>query len=160
MSALLTGGSAGRLSRRLITDEQTCVFARTGRDRQRDGTVFWAAAAIRPGADSAKVEASVVREVERLAAEPIEGEELDRTRRQLEVALLLGRQSAGDIGQVLGTAQMVAGDWQDADRQLARLRALTPADIQQAAVRALAAPRRAVVWLTAAAPAAGKGAGR
>lgn len=160
MSALLTGGSAGRLSRRLITDEQTCVFARTGRDRQRDGTMFWAAAAMRPGADSSKVEGSLVSEIERLAAEPVAGEELDRTRRQLEIALLLGRQSAGDRGQVLGTAQMVAGDWREADRQLERLRALTPADIQQAAVRALAAPRRTVVWLTAAPAAGGRGAGR
>lgn len=161
MSALLTGGPGGRLSRRLIADEKTCLFARTGRDRQRDGTVFWAAAAIRPGADSLAVERSLVGEIERLAGEPIGGEELDRTRRQLEVGLLLGRQTAGDRGQVVGTAQMVAGDWQDADRQLKRLRALTPADVQQAAARALAAPRRTVVWLSAAAPdAGGTGGGR
>ncbi len=151
MSALLTSGPAARLSRRLIADEQTCLFARTGRDRQRDGTMFWAAAAIRPGADSSAVEASLVGEIERLAREPIVGEELDQTRRQLEVALLLGRQTAGDRGQALGTAQMVAGDWHDAERQLERLRAVTPADVQQAAARALTAPRRTVVWLSAAA---------
>lgn len=160
ISALLTGGPAGRLSHRLIAAEGTCVFARTGRDRQRDGTMFWAAAAIRPGADSSAVEASLVSEVERLAAEPIAGEELDRTRRQLEVAMLLGRQSAGDRGQVLGTAQMVAGDWREADRQLERLRGLTPADVQQAAARVLTGPRRTVVWLSAARPDAGDGAGR
>lgn len=161
MSALLTGGPGGRLSRRLIVDEQSCLFARTGRDRQRDGTVFWAAAAIRPGADTLAVERSLVGEIERLAAEPIAGEALDRTRRQVEVAMLLGRQTAGDRGQVVGTAQMVAGDWQDAERQLQRLRALTPADVQQAAARVLTAPRRTVVWMGAAAAApGGTGGGR
>jgi len=160
MTALLTGGQGGRLSRRLIADEKTCLFARTGRDRQRDGTMFWAAAAIRPGADTLAVERSLVGEIERLASEPIGGEELDRTRRQLEVALLLGRQTAGDRGQAAGTAQMVAGDWQDADRQLQRLRALTPADVQQAAARALGASRRTVVWLSATPDAAGAGGGR
>lgn len=161
MSALLTGGPGGRLSRRLIADERTCLFARAGRDRQRDGTVFWAAAAIRPGADTLAVERSLVGEIERLAGEPVSGEELDRTRRQVEVAVLLGRQTAGDRGQMLGTSQMVAGDWQDAERQLQRLRALTPADVQQAAARALAAPRRTVVWLSAAEPeAGGTGGGR
>ena len=85
-----------------------------------------------------------------LAGEPIGGEELDRARRQLELAILLGRQSARDRGQALGTAQMIAGDWHDADRQLERLRALTPADVQQAAARTLAAARRTVVWSTAA----------
>ena len=150
LSTLLSGGPSGRLTGRLVGREKTCQFARTGRDRQRDATVFWAAAAVRPGVDSSAVEGSLVAEVEKLAGGPIGDEELDRARRQLEVSTLLVRQSARDRGQALGTAQMVAGDWRDADRQLERLRALTPADVQQAAARTLAAARRTVVWSTAA----------
>jgi len=150
LSTLLSGGSSGRLTGRLVTAEKTCLFARTGRDRQRDATMFWAAAAVRPGSDSSAVEGSLVGEVEKLAGEPIGGEELDRARRQVEVAMLLGRQSARDRGQALGTAQMISGDWHDADRHLERLRALTPADVQKAAARTLTAARRTVVWSTAA----------
>jgi len=160
LSALLSGGPSARLLARLVLGEQTCLFARTGRDRQRDATVFWAAAALRPGSDSSAVEGILVGEVEKLAGEPIGGEELDRARRQLELAILLGRQSARDRGQALGTAQMIAGDWRDADQQLERLRALTPADVQQAAARTLAAARRTVVWSTAAAPGAAETGGR
>lgn len=154
ISALLSAGSGARLTHRLVDQEKTCLLSRTGRDRQRDATLFWAAAAANPGGDSAQVERSLVDEVEKLAAEPVGGEELDRARRQLEVALLLGRQSAGDRGQVLGTAQMIAGDWRDADLQLERLRALTPADVQRAAARTFAAAQRTVVWVAAAAPGA------
>jgi zinc protease len=160
VSALLSGGRSARLFGRLVAGDQTCLFARTGRDRQRDATVFWAAAAVRPGSDSSAVEGSLVSEIEKLAGEPVGGEELDRARRYLELAMLLGRQSAGDRGQTLGTAQMVAGDWRDADRQLERLRALTPADVQQAAARTLAAARRTVVWSTASASGSGETGGR
>jgi len=150
LSTLLSGGPSGRLTGRLVAGEQTCLFARTGCERQRDATMFWATAALRPGSDSSAVEGSLVAEIEKLAGEPIGGEEMDRVRRQAEVAMLFGRESARDRGQALGTAQMIAGDWHDADRQLERLRALTPAQVQQAAARTLAAARRTVVWSTAA----------
>ena len=160
LSALLSGGAGGRPSHRLVEVEQSCLLTRTGHDRRRGATMFWAAAALRPGGDSSAVERSLVNGIERLAGEPVSGEELDRARRQLEVALLIGRQSAGDRGQVLGTAQMIAGDWRDADQQLDRLRALTPADLQRAAARTLVAVRRTVVWVSATAPGAGDPAGR
>lgn len=159
MSALLSGGPASRLTRRLVNEEQTCLFARAASDRQRDATLFWAAVAVRPGADSAAVEKSLVGEVERLAGEPIPGDELDRARKQLEMALLTERQTAADRGQAMGAAQMIAGDWRDADRQFARLRTLTPGDLQQAAARTLTSSRRAVVWLSAAPAGADPGAG-
>ncbi len=150
LSALLSRGPAARLQQRLVAGEGTCLFAQTGRDGRRDGTMFWAAAAVRPGSDTLAVERALVGEIEKLASEPVSGEELDRARRRLEVALLLGRETARDRGQTLGTSQMTAGDWREADRQLERIRTLTPAALQQAAARTLTARRRTVVWMSAA----------
>lgn len=158
LSTLLSRGPAARLNQRLVGGEQLGLFAQTGRDGRRDATMFWAAAAARSAGDTAAVERRLVGEIETLATEPVSGEELDRARRQLEVALLLGRQSTRDRGQALGTSQMIAGDWHDAARQLERLRSLTPADLQQAAARTLIAARRTVVWMTpATAGATGQG---
>jgi zinc protease len=148
LSVLLSAKSAGRLNRRLVSGDQASRFAQTGRDGRRDGTMFWAAAAPRSERDTAAFERALVGEIEKLATEPVSGEELDRARRQLEVALLLGRQTARDRGQALGTSQIITGDWSSADRQLERLRALTPADLQQAAARILTPARRTVVWMT------------
>jgi len=150
MAGVLSGGPTSRLPRNVVADQQACLFARASSDRQREATLFWVAAALRPGADSAAVEKKVIAEIERLAAEPIPGEELDRARKQLEVGLFVSRESSLDRGQALGVAQMIAGDWQDVHRELERLRTLTPADVQQAAARTLTAARRTVVWLRAA----------
>jgi zinc protease len=154
LSAVLSNGPESRLARRFASGRPAAYFARTGRDAQRDATMFWAAAA--PAADTTAVEGALVGEIEKLAAEPVSGEELDRARRQLEVALLFGRQTTRDRSQALGTAAMVGGDWRLAERRLERLRALTPEDLKAAAARTLTAARRTVVWLTAN-PGAGPG---
>ncbi len=158
LSTLLSRGSAARLNQRLMSGELPGLFAQTGRDGRRDATMFWAAAAARSLDDTAAVEHRLVDEIEQLGTQPVSGEELDRARRQLEVALLFDRQTARDRGQALGTSQMITGDWHDADRQLERLRSLTPTDLQQAAARTLTAVRRTVVWMISpTAGAAGRG---
>jgi len=148
LSELLSRGSAGRLQQRLVAGKQSCLFAQSGRDARRDGTMFWAAAAVRPGGDTLAVERDLIGEIEKLASEPVSGEELDRARRHLELALLLGRETARDRAQALGVAQMTFGDWREADRLPERIRALTPVALQQAAARTLTAARRTVVWMT------------
>jgi zinc protease len=148
LSTLLSRGPAARLNRQLVGGELLGLFVQTGRDNRHDATLFWAAAAARSLGDTATVEHRLVGEIEQLATQPVSGEELDRARRQLEVALLFGRQTARDRGQALGISEMIAGDWHDAERQLERLRSLTPADLQQAAARTLTSDRRTVVWMT------------
>jgi zinc protease len=157
MAGVLSGGPESRLPRRVVGDQQMCLFARASRDRQRDAMLFWAMAAMRPGADSAAVEKNLIGEIERLAQEPIPGEELDRARKQLEISLFLSRESSTDRAQAIGTAQMISGDWRDDARELEHLRAMTPADVQKVAARTLTAARRTVVWLGAARGGAGGG---
>ena len=160
LSALLSRGTASRLGTTQADGGVPGLFAQTGRDARRDATMFWAASAARSAGDTTAVERWMVGEIERLASEPVSSEELDRARRRLEVGLLLGRQSAHDRGQALGQAQALTGDWNDAQRQLARLRALTPADVQEAAARTLTSTRRVVVWLTPGTSEAGEAGGR
>ena len=148
LDVLATLLSGERLPGRLGSGKTASLFARAARDGQRDATVFWAAAAPQPGSDTAAVESALVAEVEKLASDPVSGEELDRARRQIQVSLLFGRQGTRDRGQAMGTAAIVSGDWREADRRLEQLRALTPDHLQRAAARTLLAARRTVVWLT------------
>jgi zinc protease len=157
LSTLLSRGPAARLNQRLVGGDRPGLFAQTGRDVRLDATMFWAAAAARSAGDTAAVERRLVGEIEGLATEPVSDEELDRARRQLEVALLLERQSARDRGQALGRSQMLTGDWNDVSRHLDRLRTLTPADLQKAAARTLTAARRTVVWMAPATAGVGRG---
>jgi zinc protease len=157
ISALLSRGSGARLNQWPEGGEPVTRFAQSGRDGRRDATIFWAAAVGRSVDDTAAVERHVIGQVEKLATEPVSGEDLDRARHQVEVTLLFGRQSAHDRGVALGTAEMLTGDWHDADRQLERVRSLTPADLMAAAARTLVAARRTVVWMLPANAAAAGG---
>lgn len=159
ISALMSRGPTARLNR-WPGDEPLTRFSQTGRDGRHDGSIFWVAAAARSAADTAAVEARLLGEIEGMAREPVGGEELDRARRQLELSIMFGRQTARERGLTLGTSQMLTGDWHDADRQLERLRSLTPADLQQAAARTFTAGRRTVVWMVPAVSGAGGPGGR
>jgi zinc protease len=147
ISTLLTRGASARLGRRRTAEDTIGLFAQTGRDQRRETNLFWAASAARSAADSTAIEHWLVGEVERMATEPVSGEDLDRARRQLSLALLMQRQTTRDRGQALGTSAMAGGDWGEADRHLKRLESLTPADLQAAAARTLVAAHRTVVWI-------------
>jgi zinc protease len=147
IASLLTQGPLARLEQRLVAGDGRCVLTQAGRDERRDATMFWTLAALQPGADSASVERDLLAEIDALVSAPVSGAELDRARRRVELALEFGRERPRDRGQVLGASQLVAGDPGAADRALERLRALTPADLQQAAARTFTAARRTVVWI-------------
>ncbi|MBI1795718.1 MAG: insulinase family protein [Candidatus Eisenbacteria bacterium] len=152
IASLIAQGPLARLYQRLVAGAGRCVLVDAGRDGRRDATMFWTIAALEPGADSASVERDLLAEMDALGATPVGGDEMDRVRRRASLAMLFGRQTASDRGQALGTAQMIAGDAGEADRAIERLRALAPADLQQAAARTFTAARRTVVWIR---PAAG-----
>lgn len=153
LTAVIARGPSARLQQAVGRDRS--VFTDAGRDTRRDGTMLWALAALTPGADSAAVERDLIAAIEALATGPLDRDELDRARRRLEIGMLLGSQTARDRGQALGTAQLVSGDWRAADARLARVRALTPAELQQLAARTLTAARRTITWIV---PARGGGA--
>lgn len=162
LGRVLSSGPSARLARGLGSGGETnTVFAQGGYDGRADAGVFYAFAASAPDADTAKVENDLIWTVEHLGDEPVSPDELDRARRQAEIGILLGWQTAHGRAQSLGEAQLVEGDYQKAWQRLERMRALKPEDLQRAAARVLKPDARCVVWMTharnAAPPAAGGG---
>ncbi|MBI5709027.1 MAG: insulinase family protein [Candidatus Eisenbacteria bacterium] len=147
LARIAFNGPSSRLNRALVSGgKQSCLLVQGGLDGRKDAQLLYAVAALRPGADSARVERDLVGEVEKLAGEPVSDEELDRARRQEEIGTLFSWQTARGRAEALGTAQLVDGDWRAAGERLERLRRLTPADLQRAAGRVLQAAGRSVVW--------------
>jgi predicted Zn-dependent peptidase len=153
LSRILTGGPASRLQSALTAEPLRCLSVQGALDSRRDAGLLYALAALRPGADSAAVERTLVDEVEKLAREPVGEEELDRVRRQEEIGTLLAWQTARGAAEALGSALLVDGDWHAAALRLERVRQLTPSDLQRAAARVLVATGRNVLWAVPAAPA-------
>lgn len=152
LSRALAGGESARLSRALVSEKASCRFVQGGLDSRLDGGLLYVIAALAPGADTTQVEQDLLAEVQRLAREPLSGQELDGVRNPVEVGAWFNRQTARGRAQALGLARLVDGE-QDEGARLERLRALTPADLAQAAQRTFTDANRSVVWMAPARPA-------
>lgn len=85
------------------------------------------------GANLATACEVIARELERIAAEPVSADDLDRAREQLKGRLLIGLESHGARMQRVGRAILGETDLLDIDEILARLDAVTPEAIGELA---------------------------
>jgi len=147
LTALLTRANDAPLARALIVDRPLCVSVQGDVDSRHEGSMFYLSALVAPDADSAEVEEYFFRELGRLLVEPVREADLERARRQTELALWLGLQTPRDRGQAIGASALLAGDPNNMGTVAERLRGVSAADIQRVA-HALDPARRIVVWLT------------
>ena len=140
-------GSGHRLERELVQKQRLCLLTQGDLDSRREGGLLFAIAAARPGADTAAVESALLNEVEKLAGEPLQPEELEGAKRQAEAELLMGWQTTRGFAQSLGAARLLDGDVTILERRLAQLRALSAEDVSRVAARVLTPRNRALVWL-------------
>jgi zinc protease len=146
LAHLLTEGANPRLERALVTAEGPFVQTQGNFERRSDACVFVVAAAVKGAIDTAAVESQLTHEVERWASEPLTAADLEPAQRTVEAELLSVAQTPAGRAETLASAQILDGDWRAWEQRVARVRALTPADVQRAASRALVAAHRAIVW--------------
>jgi len=77
--------------------------------------------------------AAVAAEVERLRAEPVTRDELERARANFLATEHFERESVSGIARKLGSFHVLGGDWRSEERYLATVRGATPADLQRVA---------------------------
>ncbi|HEY2954411.1 MAG TPA: pitrilysin family protein [Candidatus Eisenbacteria bacterium] len=158
LSRLLATGSQSRLRQELLRSPAACLAVEGGFDARREASLLYATAIVRPDADSADVENRLLAESHKLAFLAADGPEVDRAKRETELALMMSWETVRARGQSLGIAAAAFGDSRLLEEQLRSLRELTPDDIQRIAAEVLKPERRSVVWLVPGA--AGKGAAR
>jgi zinc protease len=142
---LATGGSS-RLQAALGADPLRCVAVQGAFDTRRDGGLLYAFAMARPGSDTAAVERAAFAEAERLGREPVGADELERARRQEEMAIVTGWQTVRGRADALGQALLLDGDHDAAAARLERIRTLGPEELRAAAARWLTPANRCVLW--------------
>jgi len=147
LARVLASGPGSRLVRETAGADSDLLFAKAAYEGRREGGLFYAFGALKPGADSAAVEQALAARIEKLATTPVEDEELERAKRQAESATLFGWQNVHGRGTALGTAQLVEGDFRATWSRLEHIRKLSAADVQRAAARVLKGETRSAVWL-------------
>jgi zinc protease len=133
LAAILTDGKSARLYKRLVYDEQVAAFTIAGNDAQLLSGDLMVRIRARPEVDLDRIEAAVDEEVAKLAAAPPSREELDRVINGLLTGFVGQLESVQNKADRLNDYLYYAGNAGYADQDLARYRALTPADIQRVA---------------------------
>ena len=135
LSVVLSGGRASRLYQRLARDERLALDA--GGDYSRlgvDPDAFTFYASVLPEKTADDVERALMAEVERLRAELVSDEELQRAKNQIEASYLFGQDPIQTRAGTLARYELCRS-WRLRDEYLPGIRAVTREDLRRAAQR-------------------------
>jgi len=144
-SLVLSGGRSSRLYRRLVYDEQQALGAQGGYWELQQGGLFYAFASVRPDGDVNEVERSFMAEIARLRSQPVPPAELAKAKRQIEVDLLSGMETASEMASRIAGEYVNFGRIRSIDERLRAYRAVTAEDVQRVAQTYLRDEKRSVV---------------
>jgi len=144
-SEILSGGRSSRVYRRLVYDDQIALSANSAYSEFAMAGIFGAYASVRPGASIDRVEAVFEEEIARLRDEPVSAEELDKAKRQIEVAMIHELTKNEDIAGRIGYDVTILGKIRPLEDQLAAIWAVDADDVQRVARTYLSDSGRNVV---------------
>jgi len=135
ISSLLSEGRSSRLYRGLVRDRKvaTQVAGFPGLPGQKYPGLFIFFAMTAPGRTNQEVEKAIEEELGRLIKEPVSKEELDGVKRRARASLLRELDDNLGLAIQLSSMQALTGDWRNLFRQLDKINAVTPEDIQRVA---------------------------
>jgi len=144
LATIFGGGESSRLYRRLVTDDHVAVEALAGPYNLERGGAFAAGAVLSPvGGDTKQALAAVRSELEKLRAEGVTDQELEKARNQAVSELVLGAETVNGKAGLIGQAAVLGAGLDELNGRLERLRHLTREDLQKAA-RAYLDPQHAL----------------
>ncbi|HEU0013640.1 MAG TPA: pitrilysin family protein [Longimicrobium sp.] len=133
MSDILASGKSSRLYKRLVYDEQVAVFTQVGNDARLLAGDVWVRIRAKPDVDLDRIEAAVLEEIARIAQTPPTQEEVQRALNGRTTGFVSGLETVAGKADQLNEYLYFTGDAGYAERDLARYRAVTPADVQRVA---------------------------
>ncbi len=142
------GGAMGRSSRLYRALVATGLARSAGSDAGLSvdpGLLMFGVTGL-PGGDTAKVEATLDAELDRLKGELVPDAEFARVRKQLTAQFIYSASGVSSQAYWLGQMAML-GDYRRADTLLDELQAVTPEDVQRVARTYLVPHQRTVGWL-------------
>ena len=145
MSQILSAGRSSRLYRRLVYDTQQALSAEGAYWELDDAGVFYAFASVRPDASIERVERLFFGEIERVRNELASEAELDKAKRQLEVALVNRLATSHALASRIGHEVASFGRVRPLAERLAAIQAVSAEDVQRVARTYLRQEKRSVV---------------
>jgi zinc protease len=132
---ILGGGITGRLHQALV-EKSLALSVTVVAWQLRDPALFSVFAPVRPGIEPSEIEAVIRQEIARVATGSVTEAECEKARTQIEAEVVFDRDSTDQIAASLSEAIAVA-DWEWYTDYPARIRGVTPADVQRVALEYL-----------------------
>jgi predicted Zn-dependent peptidase len=158
ISDIFSNGRTGRLYKKLVVEQKIAPFAEglSGFPGDKFPGLYVFAAVPLPGHTDDEIEASIHKELERLKTEDVSDAELERFKTRAKADKLRGLADNAGLAEQLADYQTKFGDWREMFREIAKIDAVTKADIRRVANKTFIASNRTTGRIEFAAPAAAK----
>jgi zinc protease len=156
VATLLSGGKSSRLYQSLVREKRLVLSVDADHSLlSRDPGLFYLSAELLPGKEVAEVEKAFDQEVEQLQKKPVENQELEKAKNQLEAAFIFAQDSLFYQAMLLARHE-IAISWKTIEDYLPSIRKVSPDDIQRVAKKYLTPDNRTVGVLIPLPPKEGK----
>jgi zinc protease len=147
-ASVLGDGKSSRLYKRLVYDEKIAQSVRANFQGEQLAGTFQIVATVKPGVDPQRLVKEISEEVDKLATTPPDAKELERAQNSHEAGFLDGLEPVLRRAIQLASYDVQAHDPDYLDKDLARYRAVTAAQVQAAAKKYLAPNARVVLTIS------------
>jgi zinc protease len=130
-NAILSAGESSRLYNALVYTQQIAAEIESDDNTLEDSGLFIVAAILSEGKKVEDAEKSLLVEIKKLQDAPVSAAELEKAKNQLITDQLRERETGNGKALALGEAAVLLGDPARVNTDLARLQAVTAADIQR-----------------------------
>jgi zinc protease len=131
VDALLSAGESSRLYQSLVYQQQLAQSVNTYADLREDVSLFVLYAILASGKKPDEAERALAAEIRKLQDTPVGAAELEKAKNQLITYQLRQRETNNGKANALGDAAVLLGDPNRANTDIARLQAVTAADVQR-----------------------------
>lgn len=129
--AILSAGESSRLYHSLVYTQQLAVEADSSAEAREDASLFVLTAILSEGKKAEDAEKSLLAEIKKLQDTPVSAAELEKAKNQIITNQLRQLETSNGKALALGEAAVLLGDAARVNTDLARLQAVTAADIQR-----------------------------
>jgi zinc protease len=144
--AILSAGESSRLYNSLVYTQQLAAEADSNFESREDVSLFVLLAVLSEGKKVEDAEKSLLTEIKKLQDTPVSTAELEKAKNQIITDQLRQRETSNGKALALGEAAVLLGDPARVNTDLARLQAVTAADVQRVMKKYFADENRLVLY--------------
>ena len=143
---ILSAGESSRLYNSLVYNQQLAAEINSSAETREDASLFVLTAVLSEGKKAEDAEKSLLAEIRKLQDAPVSPAELEKAKNQIITDQLRQRETSNGKALALGEAAVLLGDPSRVNTDLARLQAVTAADIQRVMKKYFADTNRLVLY--------------